>query len=590
MNKFLLLLIFSLPLHCDIQGQASNQFTDIQSTISRQQVQIPESILIKNANYLDLNSGTYKTASIKIENGLISEIDEDQRIDQANTFDAKGKYILPGLVDAHIHLFQSGGIYTRPDALDLTMYLSYDEERQWLKANAGDLLQRYLKAGITTVIDIGGPMYNFKIRDEFQNKPDYPNLFLTGPLVSSYQPEAFKVDDPPIIKVHNEAEARAVVQQQIPYNPDFIKIWGIPLPTLKSDELYNIMLAAIEESKKNNLRVAIHATDLNTAKLAVKAGADILVHSVRNPIDQEFIQMVKSSNVVYIPTLVVTRNYRRTFAQDFIPTSEDFNISNPTVLGQIFDSEHLTEVPNFDIAKAAYPKALEMLGKNDSIAAENIRQLHKAEVVIATGTDAGNVGTLHGSSYFDEVEAMRKSGLSNLDIIRASTINGAKVLAKEETIGSIEVGKLADLVFYSENPLSDLDHLKRPTHVMKAGKLHKSSEILPDTPESLAQKQLNAYNSGNIDAFLEPYADDVEIYDFPSELTSKGKENIRSGYAAMFKNNPNLHCELINRVVEGNTVIDHESITGIKGMEVLKAVAIYKIENHKISKVYFIME
>ncbi len=107
------------------------------------------------------------------------------------------------------------------------------------------------------------------------------------------------------------------------------------------------------------------------------------------------------------------------------------------------------------------------------------------------------------------------------------------------------------------------------------------------TPEQLAQAQLDAYNAKNIDAFLEPYSDSVEIYMFPGKLMSKGKEAMRKEYGAMFQQVPNLHCTLVNRIVEGNTVIDHENVTGF-GPQPLRAIAIYTINKGKISKVYFI--
>ena len=110
------------------------------------------------------------------------------------------------------------------------------------------------------------------------------------------------------------------------------------------------------------------------------------------------------------------------------------------------------------------------------------------------------------------------------------------------------------------------------------------------TPESLVQQQLEAYNKGDIDAFLEPYSENIEVYNFPNQLRSKGIENMRPTYTAMFSKYPNLHCELVNRTILNNTVIDHERISGISDMDVFEAIAIYKIENRKIAKVYFIMD
>ena len=108
-------------------------------------------------------------------------------------------------------------------------------------------------------------------------------------------------------------------------------------------------------------------------------------------------------------------------------------------------------------------------------------------------------------------------------------------------------------------------------------------------PEKLVQQQLIAYNARNIEAFLEPYSDDVELYMFPNQLLGKGKDFMRKDYAEMFKNTPNLHCDIKNRTVLGNTVIDHEVVSGF-GSNHLETIAIYEIKNDKIAKVYFIQK
>ncbi|GAA4410563.1 hypothetical protein GCM10023187_35300 [Nibrella viscosa] len=110
---------------------------------------------------------------------------------------------------------------------------------------------------------------------------------------------------------------------------------------------------------------------------------------------------------------------------------------------------------------------------------------------------------------------------------------------------------------------------------------------LSPSPEDLAQRQLNAYNARNIDAFLDPYADDVEIYDFPDQLRYKGKDTMRKQYGSMFERTKALHCELVNRIILGNTVIDHERVTFDPNQAPVQAIAIYRIVNGKIKKVYF---
>ncbi|MFK7978386.1 MAG: amidohydrolase family protein, partial [Saprospiraceae bacterium] len=187
-------------------------------------------IAIINAAIIEVEQGQLKqNQTILIEDGLIKDIRKSRKRKPkgARIIDAKGKFILPGLVDAHIHFFQSGGLYTRPDAIDLRKYVPYEEEIAWLKKEAGTIAKRYLQAGITTIVDVGGPMYNYTIREALKDDKSSPSIYLTGPLVSTYQPEEFKIPDPPIVKVNNTEEARALVQKQIPLKPDFIKIWFI---------------------------------------------------------------------------------------------------------------------------------------------------------------------------------------------------------------------------------------------------------------------------------------------------------------------------------------------------------------------------
>jgi hypothetical protein len=104
----------------------------------------------------------------------------------------------------------------------------------------------------------------------------------------------------------------------------------------------------------------------------------------------------------------------------------------------------------------------------------------------------------------------------------------------------------------------------------------------------LAEQQLKGYNNRDIDAFLLPYSDSVELYMYPNTLLGKGKENMRNNYAKMFAGTPDLHCTVVNRIVMGNTVIDEESVVVKKGLAPFKAIAIYTIANNKIQRVSFI--
>jgi len=104
----------------------------------------------------------------------------------------------------------------------------------------------------------------------------------------------------------------------------------------------------------------------------------------------------------------------------------------------------------------------------------------------------------------------------------------------------------------------------------------------------LAQEQLDAYNNRDIDAFMKPYSDDVKVYQFPDKLLYEGSGPMRAQYTRYFNMTPDLHATLVNRIIQGNTVIDQEEVTRVTGEEPAKAIAIYKIKNNKIAEVYFI--
>src|SRR4030095_13741938 len=192
----------------------------------------------------------------------------------------RGKWIIPGLIDAHVHFSQSGGLYTRPDIIDLRSRRPYEKELEAIRERLPYAFERYLASGITGVVDCGGPMWNFDVRDIASKTKRAPRVAVAGPLISTYLPPTTPTDDPDIVTPNSPAEARDLVRRQLDRRPDLIKLWWVRRPGDNLDRQVEIMSAAIEESKSRGIRVAVHATELETAKAALRAGADILVHSV----------------------------------------------------------------------------------------------------------------------------------------------------------------------------------------------------------------------------------------------------------------------------------------------------------------------
>jgi imidazolonepropionase-like amidohydrolase len=537
--------------------------------------------------------------TVVVTNDLITNIQSSSKIKipaNAKVIDGKGKYLLPGMTDAHIHFFQNGGLYARPDAIDLRKLMPYDKEIELSHKTMEDKLRRYLQNGITNVIDVGATNNFLKQRDLFKNADYAPSIFMTGPLLTTYEPKAFEnlKNDEPFSLVKTIDDGIKMVQQQLPYHPDFIKIWyiagadGLGIEASARKNL-PIIKAIIEEAHKNNLKVAVHATERITAQLAVENAADFLVHSVDDEIvTDDFVQLLKKNKTILCPTLVVHDGYANTFGQKNNFSNYELLKADPFQLGSLLDIKHLSDTVLVKRYKTIFNSADQIAKGNSAndISLQNLKKLSDAGVLIATGTDAGNIGTLHASSYLAELKAMQKAGMSNWQIIQASTINGAKILNKENEFGTIGIGKKANLILLDENPIDNLDNITKINKVINRGVVFNPNELIKETPTALAQRQLNAYNCRNIEAFLEQYSDDVEIYTYPDKLMNKGKEEMRKIYSEMFEKTPALHCELLGRFVQGNIVIDKERVKFGSGM--IEAVAIYHIENNKIKKVYFI--
>jgi hypothetical protein len=335
--------------------------------------------------------------------------------------------------------------------------------------------------------------------------------------------------------------------------------------------------------------VAVHATERITAQLAVEAGANFLVHSVDDEIiSNDFVKLLKQKNVVLCPTLVVGKNYAKVFSDNYHFSTYELSRSHPFTISTIIDYPW----PDTTLGKkyTTWHRARKRTGApdhEDTIMAMNLKKLIDGGVTIATGTDAGNIGTQHATSYFNELYAMQRAGLTNWQLLQASTLNGAKAVGQEKQWGSIAPNKIASMILLSANPLDSISNWKKIELVINKGKLFRPDTLIKYEPVDLVQQQLNAYNAHDLEAFLEPYAEDVEIYSTSGKLMMKGKERMRKEYKFITET-PHLFCRLVNRIASGNTVIDHEEIwTSPQPDNLFYGVAVYVIEKQKIKRVYF---
>lgn len=396
---------------------------------------------------------------------------------KASTIDATGKFVIPGLIDGHVHFFQSANLYTRPDAADFHKYRSYADETKRNKERLPATFKVWLASGVTGVVDIGGPMWNFEMRDLARGTAAAPHVAVAGPLISMVARPLLDLGDPPIVRVNTTEEARALVRRELKRKPDYIKVWFINRPGDDLAAQTAIVRATAETAHAARVPLAVHATELVVAKAALQAGADFLVHSVFDaPVDDEFIALLKQRRALYCPTLFVNNGYAYALSNQWKATPEEERLADPQILARMHDLDRMPRdvIPQRVadlISKRAAPA-------KPTIAMQNVKKLWDAGIPIVMGTDAGNIGTVHGPSVFREMAYMQEAGLTPLQVLRSATTNAAKALRMENDVGSIAVGRLADLVILDADPLADLGNLSHAHRVLKGGVVYDPAELM----------------------------------------------------------------------------------------------------------------
>jgi len=412
---------------------------------------------------------------ILVEDGRITAIAPKTGVEipeAAERVDISGKWIIPGLIDAHIHFFQSGGLFTRPDIIDLRGIRPYEEEIRRIREDIDETFARYIASGVTGVVDVGGPFWNFAVRAHARKTRMAPHVAVAGPLIATVAPPEIEADDPPIVHVETPAEARAEVRRQLAQEPDLIKIWFVyPEDDIGPDMAW--VRAAIEEAHAGGVRVVAHGTQLRVARALVEAGVDILAHSVMgDPVDDALLAAMKRRDVVYITTFAVYEGYEEVFSLSPALSDIERRLGDPDV---IESWGRLETLPEDLVPRWAYEREPRPL---DPTLGPNLQRVHEARITVAAGSDAGNIGTPHGPALHRELELMvTEGGLSPMDALIAATRGSAKVMGREDDLGTLEPGKRADFVVLDADPLADIRNTRRIHRVVKGGMVFNPREI-----------------------------------------------------------------------------------------------------------------
>lgn len=393
----------------------------------------------------------------------------------AEVMDLNGKFITPGLIDAHVHFFQTGFFDSRPDALDITDTYPFPEVAAYQKLKPQRYYDAYLCSGITGVYDVGGMSWSIDFQKEAEVNPKAPHVAAAGPLITPALNAPFDLPSDKVLVHLSSSEAGIkTVQYLSALGSTGIKFWQL---ADEDEEYMDRVEATAEEIKKQGNQMIAHATSLNQAKAALRNGTKLLVHSVSDTeVDDEFMELAKQNGTFYNPTLIVSSGYR--IAYQAAAGIEPMKIDDPKGCVDQKTRKLIETASQFGDHQRFSPAFLENLEKFDpqlhrvnQTDVQNLMTVYEAGIPIVVGTDAGNPGTLHGISIFDEMEAMQDAGIVPDDLIVMATQNGAKAMQRFDDFGTIEAGKFANLVILNENPSEDISHMRSRTAVMIKGKL-----------------------------------------------------------------------------------------------------------------------
>lgn len=367
----------------------------------------------------------------------------------ATVLDLGKKFVLPGLIDTHVHLGLVHDV-----AQDIKFYSRSLVEEQ---------LHTYAAYGVTAVQVLGTDTDEiFKIRGD-QRKPrtDMARVYTSG------QGLVFKGSYGGVAglnqQVANVDEARRAVDEQAAKGVDFIKLWvddefgDLPLRMPAS-----ISSAIIEQAHKHKLRAIAHVFYLDNAKVLVSQGVDGFAHSVRDrPVDDSLLQAMQKRGTTQ---MAATLSREASFTYTKLPFLDDpfFNRSiTPAALATLASPERqktLAAGKHF----AQYPVVLDT-------ALANTRREIAAGVNYGVGTDSGPSARFTGYFLHWELQLMVQAGLTPLQVLTAATGNNAKLIGAKG-LGTLEPGKTADLVVLDADPLVDIRNTRTIHAVYVAGR------------------------------------------------------------------------------------------------------------------------
>ncbi len=457
-----------------------------------------------------LEKTVHENSTIICSDGKIDKIGSAESVsipENTKVLDLSGRYIIPGLIDAHVHLAHPG----------VDDYGRISTESMTKKYLRHSLLT--LKSGVTTIRNMPGSFgYSIlKFRDQV-NAGKYigPRIFASGPALSApYGYFSIKrfIPAPPVllsllsvifgahglsIDIDNLQEVPKIIKKLKKAGVDFIKTTtsGTYMSLIENDtesrEFYikrkvdprlldasmrpEVIKAIVKYAHDEGLKVSAHSICLpEDIKLAVEAGVDSIEHTPLGLIDEEVFKRMKETGVYWVPTAYCFNHWTDLIENPDLFSGQEMKEAIPEPYHSIGRKalEKQREAIKNGIDPSWMKFYAEMPNYKQKYFPVNFKNAIKFGVKIVAGVDAGagGAGYVPHGYLFRELELFVKHGMDEYEAIRTATLNAAELLGAADELGSIDPGKNADLVVLRANPLKDISDLYQVEYTVKDGKI-----------------------------------------------------------------------------------------------------------------------
>ena len=450
--------------------------------IGFQLLSLEAGIVIENITLIDAKNGTRTNQTVSIKNGVIQSIGSAKLdMEDSQIINGEGKYLIPGLWDAHVHL---------------TFIPEIDHETHF---------KLYLKNGVTSIRDTGAILSKLQPSLNFieENPNTTPRLFYAGPLIDGAD-RVYKGMEPGFpnlsIGIDETSNIPEVVDGLVKEGVTFLKSYE-----MLTRETY---LELLKVAGQNGLRVTGHVPLSIDLEEAIEAGLGGMQHvrnmdlacakDADNLLDDRQVSLENEASIAGSALRTHIHSSQRYYAIDntdderclriIMKLSEYGVFQTPTLTINTFDSRRFYADPKWRETYQELPEAAENNWMQGSLKLANIdvtenakkfdawslslvNKMHQEGVKIIAGTDTPIGYLTPGYSLHKELELLSEAGLSNMDVLRSATITPAEFFGMENQMGTIEVGKLADLVILDKNPLMSISNTQRIHRVIVKGQI-----------------------------------------------------------------------------------------------------------------------